>query len=540
MRLRTLLFIAFFMAVMGVAMALRAAGAPGPLWESTGIEHIWSTWRYLGNEHMMYPMYAGQLLAKIGPEHQLFVDNYLIAEASEVTREVHHPIRHEDNPLLRPADEKPGSGIVAKALKVIQFTDPPRFRMWYLSCDYWHEWKDNQNIRYATSYAVSDDGIHWRRPELNLYHIQGSSEKNIILPYGLMQGVFYEPWEQDPQKRFKALVCMEARRKGENKLSLPEGYYLHTSPDGIHWKADLSHYVLPSLTAYDIPQDGIGDTTRFWWDPLRKKYIGDVKFVIPGTKRCRGIMESDDLIHWTRPHPTLFARREQDEIYGHTGFAYQGMYIGLRWVYRSQYAPPTHSMDVELDCSRDGNIWTRVGAGQRFMALNREHDTWDCNDIKPTSLMVVGDEIWIYYTAFPSVGWENPIDTNLPPTQRISHYSTGLARLKLDRFASINGSDRPGRLVTRPLDFVGKTLHLNAQIEPEAEIRVGLLSRTGEPISGFDIADCIPVKGDALDIPVRWSGGSDISSLSNSHVRIEFRLVGRGLDSAKLYSFWIE
>ena len=508
-----------------------ALGAGGALSESIEVGQIPRVWTHLANEGVMFPMDVRDVAAKIGPEHQLFVDNALIAEADNVTREVQHPVRYEGNPILTPAQPDEGRS-AAFVLKVIRCDKPPRFRMWYFSWRAWHAWKDGQEIRFATSYAVSDDGMHWKRPDLDLHRIEGCTERNIVIPYGLAQGVFYEPWETDPQKRFKALVCVEARKKGERKLTVPEGYYLHTSPDGMHWKADLSHYVVPSLLGYTIPQSGAGDTSRFWWDPLRRKYIGDVKFVIPGKLRCRGIMESDDLVHWTRPHPTLFARRGEDQIYGHTGFAYQGMYIGTRWIFRCQYDTDTHSMDVELDCSRDGTLWTRVGAGQPFMALNTKHDTWDGSRVKPTTLMVVGDEIWIYYTAAPTA--LDVAKGKLPPSHRVA-YSVGLAKLKLDRFASINGGDEPARLVTRPLGFTGKALHLNADVAPDGEIRAGFRSRSGEAIPKFGTDACVPVHGDAIDIPVRWQGGSDISALSNTDVRIEFRL-----RRAKLYAFWIE
>lgn len=508
-----------------------ARGAGQGLSESVQADQILRTWPDLANEGVMYPMSVRDVAAKIGAEHQLFVDDCLIAEAEGLTREVHHPERYRENPLLTPA-QPDNDRSMAFVLKVIRCDEPLRLRMWYWSWGGWHDWKDGQEIRFGISYAVSDDGIRWRRPNLDLHKIEGSTERNIVIPYGLAHGVFYEPWEKDPQKRFKALVCVEARRKGTSTFTVPEGYYLPTSPDGIHWTGDLSHYVIPSLRGYAIPQSGAGDTSRFWWDPIRRRYMGDVKFVLPGKIRCRGMMVSDDLIHWTRPHPTLFARRSEDQIYGHTGFAYQGMYIGVRWIYRCRYDANTHAMDVELDCSRDGSLWTRVCPGQPFMALNTRRDTWDCSRINPTTLMVVGDEIWIYYTSAP-IG-RDLVEGKVPAAQRVG-YSVGLARLKLDRFASINGGDKSGRLVTRPLGFAGKTLHVNAQVAPDGELCVGFRSRSGKPVDKLAASDCIPVRGDAIDIPVRWQGGSDVSALSNTDARIEFQL-----RKAKLYAFWVD
>ena len=165
--------------------------------------------------------------------------------------------------------------------------------------------------------------------------------------------------------------------------------------------------VIPSLPGnYGLPQEGIGDTSRFWWDSIRKKYICDAKFAVRGrddVHRCRGMMESDDLIHWTRPHLTFAAIEPRTQIYGHRGFPYEGVYIGLRWLFRTDYHPQeVHASDLALDCSRDGKIWTRVGGRQPFMAINPKRDTWDSDINSAVALLEVGDEIWIYYFSGPS------------------------------------------------------------------------------------------------------------------------------------------
>ncbi len=307
---------------------------------------------------------------------------------------------------------------------------------------------------------------------------------------------------------------------------------MHTSPDGIHWKGDLSRPVIPSLTGpYVIPQGGIGDTTRFWWDPIRRKYIGDVKFVIYGRQRCRGVMESDDLIHWTRPTPTLLARQDDAQIYGHRGFAYQGMYIGMRWIFLPSYSR-RHASYVELDCSRDGRIWTRVGAGQPFMAFNPKHDTWDASIMRPVSMLEVGDEIWIYYFAAPT---ELETDNPKYPKPAPIDWSAGLAKLPRDRFASINAGDKVGTLTTRPVDFQGSRLHVNAAVAQGGKLRVGVLTHDGKPISGYHAADCVPIDRDGIDLPVSWKARAKLISLDHSQVRFRFQL-----KNAKLFSFWID
>ena len=142
---------------------------------------------------------------------------------------------------------------------VLKFDESPKFRMWYTVAPGpagWYEWKAGESIRFACSYAVSEDGMNWKRPNVDLYKPGRCTQRNVILPYGMMHGLFYEPWEPDPKKRFKALICMEGfkSRDGDlikDQVTVPEGYYLHWSADGIHWEGDLSHYVLPSLRSAD-------------------------------------------------------------------------------------------------------------------------------------------------------------------------------------------------------------------------------------------------------------------------------------------------
>ena len=290
--------------------------------------------------------------------------------------------------------------------------------------------------------------------------------------------------------------------------------------------------MIPSLLGnYHIPQTGVGDTTRFWWDGLQERYVGDVKFIMPGTQRCRGIMESEDLVHWSRAIPTFFARQDDHQIYGHRGFVYQGMYVGMRWIYvvgRSKH----HSSNVELDCSRDGRIWTRVGAGQPFMDFNSERNTWDAGKMRPVAMLEVDDAIWIYYNGKPTdAETSNP---QFPASQRVGN-SVGLATMPRDRFVSIRAGSTPGTLLTRPLDFQGGSLHINARVAAGGEIRVAVMSRDGEPREHYASRLCNPLEGDSVDMRVTWQKRTSLVNLDNSSVRFRFEL-----RNAKLFSFWIE
>ncbi len=123
----------------------------------------------------------------------------------------------------------------------------------------------------------------------------------------------------------------------------------------------------------------------------------------------------------------------------------------------------------------------------------------------------------------------------------------GLAKLRLDGFVSIDAGPRPGRILTRPLLFKGRELHVNVDAGRgsiraelyEAE-RVPAYSNSpswgwaiAEPLDGFSFQDCRPLDEDTTDGILRWKGG-DLSSLAGRPIVIRFQLV-----QASLFSFWV-
>ena len=518
-----LLRLGYLLAMLPVTASAQQ-GIPAALREPVDIAQLKSAWRNLANEQLRFPLDMQDIAVRIGPQRQLLVDNQLFARAENVVRRVHPPSRHPSNPVFKAASAPRNQAVVET---VLRFNEAPHFRMWYVSWDDWQTLPTGQQIRFANSYAISDDGVHWRRPELNLHTVEGLvGPNNVVIPYGQMQGVFYRPDDPDPSRRFQSLVLVERKNP-----TVREGYYLHYSPDGVHWSGDLSRPVLPSLTGgYGIPQNGIGDTTRFWWDSIGQQFIGDVKLVVsPGAVRARAVMESQDLVHWTRPTPTFMARRIETQIYGHWGFTYQGIYLGLRWVFVPAHSR-RHATYVELDCSRDGRAWTRVGAGQPFMAFNERHDRWDASIMRPISVLEVGQEVWVYYFGAPT-----ELEANNPelPAHHQTDYALGLATLQRDRFVSIDAGDHPGTLTTRPLTFQGERLHVNAKVAAGGRLRAALLTQDHQPIPGFTLDDCEAVTGDTIDRVLTWRGGTDLSQVVRPRLKFE-------LSRARVFSFWIE
>jgi len=479
----------------------------------------------LPNEKLMFPVDMKDWPVKIDDSHQLFVDDYLVAEMDNVTRELHHPVKHPSNPLVvgdRPWEGAQGGEGGSICFQIVRRDEATGlFRMWYAG---YHRFTmpDGVSVRFPALYAESKDGIHWEKPELGLHEYEGSTENNIVIPAGNLFGLIVEPDDPDPERRYKAVVWHEPEYVPR------EGYFLYTSPDGIHWARAHEDPLATSLLGYTMPQSGIGDTSIFRWDRLLGKYVCDVKFVLPGKFRCRGMMESDDLFHWTRPRMTIYPDgldHPDSQIYGHQSFCYESMWLGFLRVMHMHAG--WKQTTCELTASRDGRHWYRAGRREEFIPLGPA-DAWDADYHDPCwDPIPVGDELRIYYRSVNRhPGDENP---------KLGH-AVGLATLRRDGFASLNAGETPGAVVTRPLAFAGTRLFVNAEVAEGGWVKAGVLSRGGEPVQGYGLDASLPVTEGGTAARIAWREVQRLATLGDGeHVRLAF-----GMQNAKLYSFWIE
>ncbi len=476
----------------------------------------------IGQEQYMFPVDMGDWPVRIDSRRQLFFDNYLVKSIIGLRREYHKLERHVRNPVYKPS--KPLGG----PLLVIRDSDG-RFRMWvWVNLNYVD--KDGNKRRYPTAYLESDDGLDWREPRLDIVEADGSRDNNFVFEKPLM-GIFHEPSEKDPKRRFKALANLEPEYDKEKV----EGYWIYVSPDGIRWTRDYQNPVITSLRKYEIPLDGIGDTSSFRWDPVLNEYICNAKFVFPGKYRAFGICESDDLVHWTPPR-MMFYRDDKDPVgmqfYAHQTFCYESLWFGfIKTMIMTEPEPGKFwkHCELQLSLSRDGRNFTRIPDRTPLFPVPLSQ-TWDMDypSVAAGEPIRMGDELWFYYSdrrhgARPGPG---PDSSNRP---------IGVATLRVDGFASLNAGDEQGTVVTRPLTFQGKSLFVNADIAEGGFVKAELRGTWGEPIQPFTIDQCRPTMGNATKAQIRWAGRDGLQGVAQTGTRLVFEL-----RNAKLYSFWIE
>ena len=111
----------------------------------------------------------------------------------------------------------------------------------------------------------------------------------------------------------------------------------------------------------------------------------------------------------------------------------------------------------------------------------------------------------------------------------------GLATLRRDGFVSLNGTDAPGLVVTRPLTFDGCRLFVNAQVGDRGYIKAEIRNTAGEAVKPDVMSECQPLTTDVLNGQVVWSGQTAVQRSVDQSMRMAFEV-----KNARLYSFWLE
>ena len=401
----------------------------------------------------------------------------------------------------------------------------------------------------------STDGLHWTRPELNIYDHPELAENNAVIDKvtdGLF--VFYDTNPACPaQEKYKAFS--RCHFNPENWTELPGGLWCFTSPDGYHFKVshlmatygmfdslnvaywDGERYVCYIRNFHNIPggimTDGIEDYNRRKEVPeaLLNEGIRDVR-----------VMYSTDFRNWTEPELITFDDGQDHPLYTSNIVPYQRAphtLIGFptRYCERKAWTANVDQMpsrdvkrkvyeeeeprsglaltDCIFMCSHDGKMWHRYN--EAFMVPGYEHaHNWVYGDCYPAyNLIDSGRETYYIY----SKDW---------------HMSYGHAKplncfeIRKDGFACYMADGDEHVLTTKPLVFTGKDLHLNFSTSAFGYIYVEVLDEEGNPLSE---QKSFEIYGDTIDRKISFQDGSDFSAFAGQTVRLRFTM-----RDAKLYS----
>lgn len=349
------------------------------------------------------------------------------------------------------------------------------------------------NERYAgVCYAVSEDGLAWRKPELGIVDFNGSKANNIVLRNVHGAGVFKDPREADPSRRYKLFG-----KTGED--AEPVGVIF--SPDGVHWSKQVP---CPEM-------DAAGDTHNNSFRDDRLERFVAITRLFDGRQRTVGRSESRDYIHWTKA-VEVFHGDPRKQTYAMPVFRYANLYLGLVMILDTQ----TELVDCELAASIDGVRWERVCEGSALIPRG-PRGSYDHGCIFAAAYPIVRDgEIRLYYCGSDDThtGWRKGV--------------FALARLRPDGFAGYEPVDgaAPAAIVTRAVRCAGGRIRVTADAA-SGSVRTTLLDENGA-VLGVSM----PLTGDVTDAVVNWNTPDLIDTIKGKMIRLRFEL-----SSARLYAF---
>jgi hypothetical protein len=410
------------------------------------------------------------------------------------------------------------------------------FRFWY-SCEPDAE-SHSENVDHCfTAYAESEDGIHWRKPDLRLTGRRRYPGSNLLPLPGVCCGVV----RALPGSVFKYLAAAISIAPLEPDITEGvanfefngAGTYLYTSDDGFHWQ----QLTKKPLVAH-------GDIACLYADPATNRYLlyqkcGGLHGLVP--RRILIGMESRDGVHWEgyngirKWRECFFADDFDDETAMRHGFLTAEHYgvsiyrageiliavedlfmVGspLRQVFAQN---PDGLAHLRLGFSHDGMIWRHPKGRPVWLELGAPGE-FDAGFFEISSTFVEhGDDLLLYYdgTRYNHGAFINPdftMKADIPLAEQRAFQRIGLARIKRDRFASLAATYK----ATFDVDAArraGDELFINA-LCPQGSIRVAIAEKAGdyhgalrkhEHVPGFSFDDCIPLTGDHVRAPVRFT-----------------------------------
>lgn len=495
----------------------------------------------------------------------LFWDDHDVLYRSGTTRVLHPAIRHSDRPLI--AQTRPWE--VAIGWTSV-YRDPAsgKYQLWYQA--YAGHRAGDKKLKCVVCYAESDDGLNFRKPDLDLVPFKEHARTNIVLVgsggYGdrYCNSVLVEPHDPDPARRYKMAYYDWVTDGGREYPGLCVAF----SADGVLWRkhpggplyktayggrggqppfADEDGYRetpvrgKPARKTWQYPLT-MADAVDVFFDPRHSEYVIYAKMWLDAPdggaawKHGMGRIASKDFLTWSRPRFVL-GPDDQDapEVEFHTSpvFYYLDRYVCLNQLF---YRHLKGAIDIELMTSTDGYAWERNFRGQLFLGRSRA-GLFDSRSLFTNATPVVlEDEIRFYYGAYN----QSPLGgVRSDPGERSG---IGLATIPRDRFAGLRPVERSaqptlrqpldhvGQVTLKPLDLTGcREITVNADAAG-GSVRPELLTEDGYRVRGFARADAVALEGESLRHRAAWKDG-DLGKLPPGRYMLRLHL-----DRATVYA----
>jgi hypothetical protein len=284
-----------------------------------------------------------------------------------------------------------------------------------------------------------------------------------------------------------------------------DGMCVAFSPDGINWKKYSGNPVLHAKKR----EQSISDVMSVMQDQNTGKFVAYTKGWADPWPAFRQIVrtESSDFVHWLKPQVVITHKYtvEDPQSYGMTVTQIGDIYIGLMCSYKN---PGNETIDIQLAVSHNNQHWERV-ANQETFIPNGPSGSWDNGMIFTAPLINRGGQSLIYYG-----GWDGSHN------QKNRHSGIGLAILRRNGFVSLDAGSKLGMVTTQAMCKIQGPLLVNADAS-RGSLVAELLDLDSNPIPGYTVNDCLPLRSNGLEEPIQWREHSELPE-SQEAIRIRF------------------
>ena len=329
-------------------------------------------------------------------------------------------------------------------------------------------------------------------------------------------------------------IYLDGHAPAEERVKKMGGRYVWASPDGVRWK-QLSNW---RTDTSDAPMCAV------WNDIYGKHFLYGRPAM--GDRRWT-VRQTDDWQAFTDPVLILQSDGQdgQDEpltdLYGMPVFPYEGMYVGLVWLYHGAAQLPGSTpykftggkVDCQLAYSLNGIGWQRTLRDTFIGTGDPGTPTGAC--VYPTCMVQRPDtdDLWIYASA-------SATEHGLTPK---GGGSIVAYRLRKDGFVYLESRSGAGRVATKPLYWRGGEVRLNvrsqgkfasgrkdSELTPWEQfvvcggVRVQINTPRGEPIEGYTFDECKRFAGDSTNWRPTWTSGRRLNDLKGTVFQVAVEL----------------
>lgn len=437
---------------------------------------------------------------------ELFLDSSGLQGTSGVTRSINALTKDAGNPLFEHdmAGSGPDAGI--KNFPNVMKLGTGDYRAWYSALEglptYTHT---------SCCYAVSTDGTTWTKPDLGQVSWGGNTHNNIMAPINdFGNWVWYDT--RFPDGIFSKNVSEWGAKEGSNY----SGCKVEQSADGITWSSGRTvfegSYVRSSGGAQYVSTGYYREGRQIlrradgrWMCFYNHNHYADLRgqgYLVSDTTDMTGT--------WTDygPCPDMQATDHDHQYYAMNVQPHGGSYVAfvMRFVTSSQ------KMYGDVWVSRDeGRTWAQ---GAADWIPNGTFGTYDGGMITGASALDDRPNWTIYY------GGANDV-------HNATSYQAQLCKGTV-RYQGIAQYAGTGTVTTRAIYAPGKPLVCNVNASG-GTITAALLDASGNVLSGYADADCVPITTDDTSRQVTWTAHGGLPA---QPVRIRWTLA-----NATIYAY---